>query len=328
MKNSFTALLSICFSIIVGFTQNTIAQDISLPDPHVDQMVDEDPIAYFYKSLTFTPAGTRCFLKHIYNRREYIHDFLPHNFTHFEQFLLHGKNNNQSPLYTRSVVKLFAQKIKAVPYINHAAFSHFLEKMPELVDYHFMQTEDSPTLNAMSRKLNKLLYDSILNKFKHLQANPDEFFQELTQEITDLVQRRTTQAVEQEQLRQTLIRCLETAITKLIWSPDDQEQVWTSFKTIANNLHQLTQKGIVNDLDNLDDLAWSLVHRFCFFLENLGGYIAPTVYATIKEDLASQAVPLLHLEEQEDLILSKGEQLMQAIYEAEAKSRAQIEGIY
>ena len=155
MKNRSAALLGVCFSIIVGLSQKTIAQDISLPE--AERLAQEDPIAYFFTPLTFTPAGTRCFLKHIYNRREYTHDFLPHKFTHFTQFLLHGKNSNQSPHYTRQVVKLFSQKLKAVPYINHAAFSGFLAAIPDLIDYHFQEQDDTHNINTLSRKLNQML---------------------------------------------------------------------------------------------------------------------------------------------------------------------------
>ncbi|MEX2438027.1 MAG: hypothetical protein WD449_02120, partial [Candidatus Babeliales bacterium] len=280
------------------------------------------------KSLTFTPAGTRCFLKHIYNRREYTNDFLPHNFSHFMQFLLHGKNTKQSPVYSRSVIKLFAQKIKAVPYINHAAFTEFLEKLPELVAHNFTDQDTTVALSTLSRKLHQLLYDNFLHKFEQFRTNPDDFFAALAQEITTLTHEQTLQSVEQEYLRQSLIRCLEASINKLIWSPDDQELIWESFKTIAYQLQQLTNKGIITDIDNLDDLAWSLVHRFCFFLENLGGYISPALYNRMKEDIASQAISLLNLEEQEELIMSKNEHLMQTIYEGEAKARAQLEGIY
>ncbi len=324
MKVQHLAYLLLSWLIIVSMAQNAIALQETATAVNEELLIAQDPLAYFYQPLKFTPAGTRCFLKHIYNRPEYTYDFLPHNFSHFSQFLTHGKNTNQTRLYTRSVIKLFAQKIKATPYVNATAFSQFLAQMPELLGHHF-QLEASKT-TALSSKLNQLLYDTFLNRFTQFQAEPDTFFGQLVDEINSLVQQQQMRSVETQQLRHAVVRCIEAGMSKLIWSPDDQEQVWSSFKTLANNLTTIAQAGIIDE-DDLDDLAWSLVHRFCYFLEHLGSYLSPSVYAQIKEDLTNEAVPLLLVEEQEKLIQSKTERLMRMVFEGEVRAYAQQDGV-
>ena len=64
-----------------------------------------------------------------------------------------------------------------------------------------------------------------------------------------------------------LVDFLEIAMAKLIWSPEEHEKIWENVKAISRQLEVLIQHNILNDANDLDDLYWTLIHRFCFFLE-------------------------------------------------------------
>ncbi len=310
--------------MIVSMGQNAIGMQalaVELQENNQEHYSTE----YFYNPIKFLSSGIQCFFKHIYNRPEYVTDFLPHNFTHFEQFLANGAHNNHPAMYSRSVVKLFGQKLKAVRYINFQAFSDFLGNLPQLIKHHFTTETEQDSFSQLSSKLNQLLYDKFLHKFDQFQTDPDDFFAELTQEIQLAVETRTQNEVEKEQLRQTVIRCLDVCINRLMWSPKDQAGVWESFKTILTQIDKLHEAKIILDLDDVDDLVWSLIHRFNYFIDQLGSYLSPDVYELMKEDILGDRIPLLALEEQEPLIRSKKDFILRdTIWLGQAKARQQF----
>ena len=130
-----------------------------------------------------------------------------------------------------------------------------------------------------------------------------------------------------EQLRQTVIRFLEIAISKLVWSPEDEIQTWDSVKKIASQLANLMEYNIIDDINDIDDLFWSLIHRYCFLL-NISAVDMPlSFYEKIQEDLAAQQPLLLALEEQEDFIESKSACLYRTLATSKAKRFAYDRGI-
>ena len=84
---------------------------------------------------------------------------------------------------------------------------------------------------------------------------------------------------------------------------------------------------IINDLDDLDDLLWTLIHRFCYFLDIVRPELPSAFYEQIKDDLTNQQLALLTIEEQEPLIEPKNSYLLQAVIEGQARKQGAEKGL-
>ncbi len=289
---------------------------------------DRTESLHFYAPLDVSPEGIRDFLQSVYNRQEYI-EILPNNLSHFIQFLQHGKKTHQTRGFAKSVIKLFSNKLKAVQYINAYAFSLTLAELPNLLEEHFSHKRTT-ALDTYKETINSILYSTFLSKYDFFKKNPKDFFDSLSLEILNTIENDLPiihEDISCDELRQTLVRFLEISLGKLIWNPSEHEKIWDNFKTISRQFEQLMEHNIINDANDIDDLYWSLIHRFCFFLEVAAPELPVEFYEAIKNDLATQQLLLLELEEQEELIETKGNYLMQAILQGQAKKQAADMGI-
>jgi len=277
-----------------------------------------------YAPLDVSTEGIADFLRHVYNRKEYL-DVLPNNMSHLMQLLEHGKNSNQTRAYTQSIIKLFSNKLKAAQYINAYAFSSLLAELPDLLSHHF-EYKRLDSFDAHKEMINTILYETFLAKYEAFKQNPKDFFNSLSHDILDTLHQDGTSIQDEDisidELRQTIIRFLEGSTAKLVWSPDEHSKIWESVKTISKQFETLVEHNIISDQNDLDDLFWSLIHRFSYFLQLASPELPVEFYETVKSDLASEQLLLLELEEQEELIESKRDCLTQAIFEGQARRQA------
>lgn len=245
--------------------------------------------------------------------------------------LEHGKHTNQSPLYAQSVFKLFSNIIKGAHYINAYTLSNTLEQLVLQLEPYFGNRIDLKS-NLMSNvsdfdQFKATVYNTLYVKFsteyESFKRSPESFLDTLSQDIFIISKQKT----DIDTLRATMIRFLELTLGKLIWSPENQEGTWDSVKTIAKNLTLLFDNNILEDLNDLDDLYWSLIHRYCFFLDITGSMMRVSFYQHVKNDIATNQLLLLTLAEQDDFIEPKSRFLHKALVQAEVKARALEKGI-
>ena len=283
----------------------------------------------FLSPITFNSEGITHFFTHVYNHSDYGSDFLPNNFSHLLQFLQHGQNTRQGASYAQSVLKLFGNKLKSAPYISAYAFSAMLGSLQELLKHYF--TPPKPTsLVTLKTNVSDVLYSTFLSQFDAFKKNPKTFFNNLSNEIISSLNhelRSAEKKLKKEQLRQSVVRFLELCTGKLIWSPQEPSDIMPSLSTVSKQLAKMMNNHIIQDIDHLDDLFWSLTHRFCFFIELTGEQLPIAFYQNSKQDLLRKNLLLCSLEEQEKLITSKADRLMNALLTGEAKARAQEKGI-
>jgi len=276
--------------------------------------------------VNFSPAGVNNFLKHVYNKSEYAGEFLPNNFSHFVQFLENGKKTNQSRAYPRAICKLFSKKIKASGYINAYAYSAMLEQLPPLVKHYF---EEQSSLGKLKDLISNLIHDAFVSKLAQCKQEPDKFLGDLSQDILDTIEKENIagEKVGIEQLRQTFIRFIELGLGKLVWSPDDADQIWPSVKALAKQIDALAKQGLIDNEDDLDDLYWSLITRFAFFVELMGPQLPESFFQGIKDDIANQELSFLQLEEQEKHVETKAQCLRRVVTAGQAKVLARGKGM-
>jgi len=277
--------------------------------------------------IEFSSTGLNNFFENIYNKHWYGIDFLPNNFSHIIQFLQYGKKTNQTGPYLKSVLKLFGNKLKASSYVNSYALLDLMDELPELTKHYFVI--DLGNIFEENKKIiNNLMYNNFLKDFSFFKKEPKKFLHNLSKEIVEKLNKESkivSSHVNLEHIRQSLVRFLEQSFGKLIWSPEDHENIWNLFYRTTKKIAELS--SIVDDMDSLDDLYWSLIHRFCFFLDLTGHELPVEFYKDFRIKLSSAKLPMFQIEEQEHSITSKENQLVQALFEGEAKAMAYKEGL-
>jgi len=282
-----------------------------------------------FMPIIFNPMGINSFLTSIYNRPDYGTEFLPNNFSHLLQFLQHGIDTQQGASYAQSVVKLFSNKIKSGSYVNAYVFNDMLGALGTILP-HYMVTPKPRSPKKLQLSVNDVLYSSFLSQFDFFQRDSKKFFNTLSHDILTSLNYELSgsqKRMETEQLRQTVIRFLELCASKLIWSPEEPADIWQTVKNSSQALAHLLKVHVIEDIDHLDDLLWSITHRFCFFVDLTGADLPIPFYQNIKQDLIRNEPLLCKLEEQEKFIRSKADHIMQAALAGEAKARARESGI-
>jgi hypothetical protein len=226
---------------------------------------------------------------------------------------------NQPQEFYDGILRLFNQKLKACPYVS----AHAIERLLERSTPHLSQVFPPEPL-SLWKEVKKTLWQGFRNQFSFLTSNPMGFFEDISDQIIAKVKIHSTTP---DRLRSMLVRFLGTSLDKTIWSPDDQEQTWESFKKIGMKISELHDKNVIVDEYDLNDLYWSLLERYCHFLDLTGSKLSLATCDRIKNDLVQKNIPWLELEEQEEEIESKMERLSHAIIETEAKIRIRKEGI-
>ncbi len=305
--------------------ENNISSTIGA-SPHDASLAVTDKV----KSSSINPAFQ---LLHSIQRDlqdpKYRQDILASNFSYLVQLLDHGNKTHQNSEYVQDVVSLFSKLLKGVEYVNCYAFSGFIEQMPGLLKSHFMgyKLESGSQLILandldMLERLEKMVTSIVLTKFTQdfalCQTNPKLFLDNLSQRIV----MATAKEVTTEHLRQIIIRFLEVGLSKLIWSPRDEEKTWELVKTISHNIFSLMEYNIIDNLDDIDDLYWTLIYRYRYFLELNSSDMPLAFYKKIHHDILNQKLLLFELEEQESFLQTKSSCLLNAVLTQAAKKQA------
>lgn len=260
---------------------------------------------------------------------KYRQDILPNNFSYMVQLLDYGVKTDQDREYAGNVLRLFSNLLKGSEYVNSYVFSALIEQIPSLLKPYFMGfkfesgsqlilANDLDMLERLQRMVTSIVYTKFAQDFTNCKTNPEQFLNDLTQRIVTA----TSQEVSIEQLRQVIIRFLEVGLSKLIWSPKDEEKTWESVKTISHNIASLMEYNIIDDLNDVDALYWTLVHRYRYFLELHSTDMPLACYQKIKNDMLNQKLFLFELEEQESFLPTKQTCLINTVLTQAGKKQA------
>lgn len=265
---------------------------------------------------------------------EYRKEILPNDFSYLSVLVTFGTSTNQPPAYLRSIIKLFSNMLKGSHYVNAAAFSHMLETLPgELVPYFSFPAAheyinnsalyDATFVDRFKSTVQTVLYSKFSTEYDSFRQDPDLFLKQISANIVTLAQ----EEVMQEQLRQGVIRLCEIALSKLIWDPASQEETWNITKKISEQLVTLLELNILDDTNDLDDLHWTLLNRYCYFIELTATDMPETFYKTIRHDIRSNDLVLFALKEQDYIVEPKLSYMQRTLLEAETASYRHRSGL-
>jgi hypothetical protein len=269
------------------------------------------------------------FITKIYNHKSYAME-LSQNATHVIQFMDFGNELQLGSDAMYVVWRLFYNKMKATEIVDDSVVLNLLDATPKHLERYFAEYSDVPEKNDL-QFIKKQIESMILGKFTRsvdlFKREPDTFVSHLAQELaqhydSEISQVRKAAAKQElvERLRHMIIRFYDTTLGKVMWNPQQPEAVWSSFTTMAQGLQRLGEYNIIKHMDDLDDLLWSLTHRFCYFLDLTGASLPLTFYERVERDLAEKSVYFLEFREQDEGVTSKKSTVLDAL--AQAKTRA------
>lgn len=307
---------------ICTYSIKSFFQECHFTDYYQTRNVSRSKTAIFNQSLV-------CYVKEVYNSRQYP-QLISQDGTHIVEFLELSSelNLNIQSLYT--CIRLFHNKMKECEIIDDTVIIQILKPLPYLIGEHFDIKEAKPiSSDKLSKSIEKILLFKFTDHLQEFQDKPDPFLTELANEITEHTQKEfakykkaINKGILLERLRQTIIRFFENTLDKLVWDATTYEGIWQSVITIANSLQQLGNNGIIDHMDDLDDLLWSLTQRFCYFLELDGSSLPLSFYEEIETDLYSKVVDFLEAKELDEGIKTKKVFITEALMKAKAKAFA------
>ncbi len=240
-----------------------------------------------------------------------------------------NRSNNNARRYVHAVLKTFTNVVKGSDCVTTDSFIKTLQFLAESLPF-YLQSRDyeSYTQQIIERDLEAyqrlqgfnqaILLNTFNQNYEDFQLNPIQFLQN----IADIVTQAAQEELEIQKLRNTLKIFLELHLNKLIWAYEENEGCWEQVKTIAALLTSLFENNVFDDLNDLDDLFWSLIHRFGHFFEYTYKHCSYSLFDAIKHDLAHGSLLLLDLAEQDACIIKRSECLLHTVMHAEARRRA------
>ncbi len=281
------------------------------------------------------------YIKQVYNQRSYA-TYLSGNGSHIVEFLEIGRELSLNPEYLYVGTRLFYNKLKEAEIIDDTLPLQLLPAFSKHLAAHFdhQQEEAQPkeNLEFIKKHTEEVILYKFTEHFNRFQNNPDSFIDELSHDLATFYHQQDTTKTQahmkydskQEtltRLRHITIRFFELTISKTMWNTIQPETIWPSVVALANGLQSLAQHRILDHMDDLDDLLWTLIHRFNYYLELTGADLPMTFYEKVENDLMNRSVFFLEAKEQDDGIASKKQILIEGLLRGKARSMAEKEGL-
>ena len=259
---------------------------------------------FFYRPLEYTVPSFSFFLKQIYNHRKYPQCFLALNFVHVFSGVHLAPQADQPRRYLSKLFYLFDRKLQGI-YINPYAFFDLLERLPgTMAPVCNITKEKNDTLDAIKECTGSYLVEN----FQNFKAYPERTLTNLAKRLYDL----TTSSDEKDEdgefkkdisikeLQHSFHYFLGRAISHLVWSPSDQLETWYLVKKISCAMEKCSEYYMLDEA-MLDDLFWTLLQRYAFFVDLCASDLMPPFFDSIYNDLKTEKIGLWLAPEREEL---------------------------
>lgn len=271
------------------------------------------------------------YVKEHYNKPE-LTELFSHDGSDIAQFLKITTDLNLDESITYVGMRLFHNKIKSCDLILGKVTNSLLENFNEYLGRYFDETEDcfKTELEIIRNNLENIILNQLNDQFaKQVTFDKKNATQQITENIFALInqsvnhlQKKFDSNKTKERLRHVILRFVETLLDKTVWDDNNAEEIWPSFISISNNIQKLALTGIIDHLDDLDDLLWSLTHCFCRYFTSFGISVPTSIYDKIVIDLRKGNISFLEEPEQDDGIKTKKEHILDTLMRAKFKAYA------
>lgn len=289
----------------------TIQANTLLEVPTTHEIIQE-----FLKPIKFTQVGMKTFFERSFNTTSYGQEFMPFCFVHVMDFLEFGVEVEQPLSFIDAAFGMFHQKYTECMFTNPYAVLTLLEQLPTKIGHLFKE-------NDVAERA--IIKDCIRAALKRYQANPQQT--SFTDTVADEIMTYDRQEPTIREVQYNLTRFSEGILNKLIWDVHEQEEVWENFKKIMKSLETMHEHNMFPDAKNLNQLYWSVINRFYYFIDCAGSQLPLECYKTMYRQINDESLSFLLLEEQEEYMKTKKDRLLEAIDDGVRKVYALSKGI-
>lgn len=249
----------------------------------------------------------------------------------FERLMGWAVTTQQNPEYVDEALELFHNNVKRFDFVNAAVLSHILPNFTKQCSTYLKPTAqqvsplwyDETLFDTFTASIRSTLILGFNTDFEQFKKSPDSFINQLSRQIAQQAQKEHNIAL----LRSNIVSFLELTIGKLIWSPHEGEKSWESVKKLSTQLAQLVEADVIDSVNSLDKLLWSLTHRFCLFIELTGSVLSDAFYQQVATDLAHKKLLLVALEEQHPSMKTKAAYITDALAKGYTAAHAHKESV-
>jgi len=281
--------------------------------------------------LEFYSQAMTLYVTGVYNKEGYAKR-LSQDGTHIIEFLTLADefNFNTEAVYTG--LRLFFNKLKEVEIIDDTVVIALMNEFPAALENYFPLTRSAQkkSKKASAAQVEGVILTDFTNHLQAAKTSTTSFFRSLSEKIAAIISKNPSdeeKIVMRGRLRELVIKFVEMLLSKIMWYPQDHKAIWESVIGIAHNIHLLGANGVINHMDDVDDLLWSLVHRFSIFLGHYGSELPVDFYESIEHDITNHLVFFLESPELDECITPKREKLIEALGKAKAKALATRRGL-
>jgi hypothetical protein len=248
-------------------------------------------------------------------------------------------------------IRTINNSLKKTTQMKSEALNLMLEELGQASRHFFLQKKAPSRINGeLKEKIEEGILDqfieeiTMVNRMKKQGENislpensfafasaPETLAQRLTGNITatlklfeetSLGTLDTEEKEAQKMLSETILRLAELNLQKVSWDKSEHESIWQATIRTASNIYNLGSFGILGHMDQINDLYWSLIHRFILFLKTDGQALPAYFFEEIRANVESgEADFFLDINEPENFSVSKKQALMQVVIAGEAKAK-------
>jgi hypothetical protein len=185
---------------------------------------------------------------------------------------------------------------------------------------------------SLQRNVENIILSQLTNKFDDFEDNPGLFIKSLSSRLTRLFDltrgiENGEQNEELSKLRHSIAMLYEVCLGRLLWDIKSPEGVLDSFIRAGQGVLLLEKNNIVQDKALVDDLMWTLVHRFSYYIDLAGGSLPLNFYEHTFDMLQSNAAYFLERDELIKEVRTKKETIIAALEKAKIKAIAFERGL-
>lgn len=247
-------------------------------------------------------------------------------------------NQEQLNLDTEQVIDilgLYHNKYKACELIYDQPIHAILQKLPKTFERHCainIPGSEPYSLEFIKVSTENIILSHLTEKFSEFQTAPEQFVAHLAEtlaneqakELDNTTNRHVKFIKSQElahELKSLTVRFFENLFSKIMWHPQEAHS-WHSFKLLGEAIDTLDEFSVVTNERHLNDLSWSLVLRFAFFLEIAGATLPAEFYEQAEHDLNEKTVSFLEEKEINDGITTKKDTIINALMQSKIRAVA------
>ncbi len=267
--------------------------------------MDEIQVANMER-ISFSDRGLEKFFMR-FNSANYRDHTLPnYSMMHLIEFMEYSKNMDDPRFFCLSILNLFHNRFKDCTWAHPYAFTMFLNQLPETLKHACFEDEA-----IIKGDIKQIIKEALMQDFKTLKSNPNAFLDQVSTTIYEHVFYNPEPPL--IEFQGFMARFLESVINKLVWDPTEGADTWESAKLIAEKLDALVVARIIRDDTELNNLYWSLITRYCYFLDSFGSQLSKETLTAIQQDVRERTHILIALSEDEEISMTKAERLQQSL---------------